>query len=489
MSTHIPSTDPQANLLPWKERSHFASQASQASQQLPPPHQDPKQIHYQQHLHSRQPPQGQPPQGQHEPNPKLDSERTDRTERGREEKKPVYSQETTDFKSVMPRSRYKTYILSDAVFEVEQRFEIQEIVGHGAYGVVCSSRDLKTGKLVAVKKVENIFEHRSLAKRTLRELKLTRYFYHENILGVERVMRPHSKNFHDIYLVSELMETDLACVIRSPQELTDEHCQFFLYQVLRGLKYIHSANVVHRDLKPRNLLVNSNCDLKICDFGLARVDDPENADRCVMSNYIATRWYRAPEVILSRKRYTKAVDMWSVGCILAELIGRKPLFPGRDSFHQITLIISILGTPPPEETQGSTNKKSKDYVSSLPYKPKIPFTHLFPTANPLACDLLDKLLQFDPDKRYTVEQALAHPYLDQLHCEEDEPVCENFDLQDFYFEYLKTTKEDLRMLIYQEIVNNYKEETWEPKQEVMENFPSVMLKALPKSKRRRRKSF
>jgi len=149
-----------------------------------------------------------------------------------------------------------------------------------------------------------------------------------------------------VYLVSELMETDLACVIRSPQELTDEHVQFFIYQVLRGLKYIHSANVIHRyggergcgendtaysttfldsccthillllcvscgvhsDLKPRNLLVNSNCDLKICDFGLARVDEPDNADRTVMSNYIATRWYRAPEVILSRRRYTKAVD-------------------------------------------------------------------------------------------------------------------------------------------------------------------------------------
>lgn len=369
-----------------------------------------------------------------------------------------------------PRSRYKTFILSAGVFEVEQRYEVREIVGQGAYGLVCSALDLKTNQMVAVKKIENIFEHRSLAKRTLRELKLVRSFAHENIMSLERVMRPHSSTFNNLYLVSELMETDLACVIRSPQELTDEHCQFFIYQVLRGLKYIHSANVIHRDLKPRNLLVNSNCDLKICDFGLARLDDPDNSDRAIMSSYIATRWYRAPEVILGKKRYGKAVDMWSVGCILAELIGRKPLFPGRDSFHQITLITSIIGTPPPDNDSNNnvnnrtSNKESSsvsDFISALPRKNKLSFQSLFHKSNPLACDLLDHLLCFDPDKRYTVEQALKHPYLEELHCEDDEPINDTFDAHEFYYEYLKTTKDDLRILIHQEVVNHYKEDTYE----------------------------
>ena len=296
------------------------------------------------------------------------------------------------------------------------------------------------------------------------------------------------------YLVSELMETDLACVIRSPQELTDEHCQFFIYQVLRGLKYIHSANVIHRDLKPRNLLVNSNCDLKICDFGLARVDDPENNDRALMSSYVATRWYRAPEVILGRKRYTKAVDMWSVGCILAELVGRKPIFPGRDSFHQITLIVSILGTPPPNPHPTPSDNKNTtgptdDYVSNLPKKPKLSFRSLYPRASALACDLLDKLLVFEPEKRLTVEEALRHPYLEELHCEEDEPVCDRFDFSDFYFEYVRTTKDDLRVLIHQEIVNHYREETFESKKSALDSFSSSMLKSLPKGKKTRRKSF
>lgn len=304
-------------------------------------------------------------------------------------------------------------------------------------------------------------------------------------MNLERVMRPRSRQFNNVYLVSELLETDLACVIRSPQSLTDEHCQFFIYQVLRGLKYIHSANVVHRDLKPRNLLVNSNCDLKICDFGLARVDDPNHRERCNMSDYVATRWYRPPEVILSRERYTKAVDMWSVGCILAELLSRRPLFPGRDSFHQVTLIISVLGTP---DAKSYSGKRSRDFIENLPKKPKVPFTHLFPNANPVACDLLERLLTFDPKKRITVEEALKHPYLEELHCEEDEPVCENFAYDEFLFEFASPTKQDLRELIYDELVTHYPPDDYETSGPL--ETMHVLSGALPKPARRgRRKSF
>ena len=121
------------------------------------------------------------------------------------------------------RAHYKTFILSHGVFEVESKYIMKEMIGQGAYGVVCSAFDLKAQKLVAIKKIENVFDHRSLAKRTLRELKIVRALVHENILGIERVVRPHASNFNNIYFVSELMETDLACVIRSPQELTEEH--------------------------------------------------------------------------------------------------------------------------------------------------------------------------------------------------------------------------------------------------------------------------
>jgi len=211
----------------------------------------------------------------------------------------------------------------------------------------------------------------------------------------------------------------------------------------------------------------------------------------------------------------------SVGCILAELIGRKPIFPGRDSFHQLTLITSILGTPPPApaKTNGTSTSSSsassssstgqssqvprpkssssgptEDFIHSLPRKPKIPFRQLYPKASPLACDLLDKLLVFEPEQRLTVEQALAHPYLEELHCEEDEPICTHLDPSEFYFEYLKLTKEDLRLLIHQEIVTHYREDLFEFSAPL--DTLGSMLKNLPKGGQKgargrpvRRKSF
>ena len=125
------------------------------------------------------------------------------------------------------------------------------------------------------------------------------------------------------------METDMHRVIRT-QDLSDDHCQYFIYQTLRALKAMHSANVLHRDLKPSNLLLNANCDLKVCDFGLARSAASSEDNSGFMTEYVATRWYRAPEIMLTFKEYTKAIDVWSVGCILAEMLNGKPLFPGKD---------------------------------------------------------------------------------------------------------------------------------------------------------------
>lgn len=171
----------------------------------------------------------------------------------------------------------------DTKFEVEKRYEVIEPIGSGAYGMVVASKDLEAEQtdddsdtnLVAIKKIFKAFERKVFALRTFRELKIQRLLEHENILGIKRILKPTDRaNFNEIYVVSELMETDLAQIIKSNQSLSDDHIQFFLYQLLRGLKFIHSAGIYHRDLKPRNLLVNSNCDLKICDFGLARADIP-----------------------------------------------------------------------------------------------------------------------------------------------------------------------------------------------------------------------
>lgn len=186
-----------------------------------------------------------------------------------------------------------------------------------------------SGQKVAIKKITP-FDHSMFCLRTLREMKLLRYFNHENIISILDIQKPRNyESFSEVYLIQELMETDMHRVIRT-QELSDDHCQYFIYQTLRALKAMHSANVLHRDLKPSNLLLNANCDLKVCDFGLARSAASSEENSGFMTEYVATRWYRAPEIMLTFKEYTKAIDVWSVGCILAEMLSSKPLFPGKD---------------------------------------------------------------------------------------------------------------------------------------------------------------
>jgi len=173
--------------------------------------------------------------------------------------------------------------------------------------------------------------------RILREVKILRQLDHDNIIRILDMYPPSAPNFEDIYMVTDVMETDLHRVIYSKQPLTEEHHAYFVHQIIRGLVYLHSAHVVHRDLKPSNLLVNKDCSLKICDFGLARVlslsEDTEDA--LERTDYVVTRWYRAPEVVLLASNYTIAIDVWAVGCILGELVERKPVFISTVVFEEM----------------------------------------------------------------------------------------------------------------------------------------------------------
>ncbi|KAK2494557.1 hypothetical protein MC885_004681 [Smutsia gigantea] len=267
---------------------------------------------------------------------------------------------------------------------------------------------------VAIKKISP-FEHQTYCQRTLREIKILLRFRHENIIGINDIIRaPTIEQMKD-----DLMETDLYKLLKT-QHLSNDHICYFLYQILRGLKYIHSANVLHRDLKPSNLLLNTTCDLKICDFGLARVADPDHDHTGFLTEYVATRWYRAPEIMLNSKGYTKSIDIWSVGCILAEMLSNRPIFPGKHYLDQLNHILGILGSPSQEDLNCIINLKARNYLLSLPHKNKVPWNRLFPNADSKALDLLDKMLTFNPHKRIEVEQALAHPYLEQYYDPSDE---------------------------------------------------------------------
>ncbi|EKM80734.1 hypothetical protein AGABI1DRAFT_112477 [Agaricus bisporus var. burnettii JB137-S8] len=342
-------------------------------------------------------------------------------------------------------------------FVVDAQYRMVKELGQGAYGCVIAAVHSSTGEGCAIKKITNINTKRILTKRCLREIKLLRHFRgHKNITclyDMDIVFRSDG-NFDEVYLYEELMEADLHAIIRSGQPLTDAHFQSFIYQTLCGLKYIHSANVLHRDLKPGNLLVNADCELKICDFGLARGYSPGGGtsraagNQGFMTEYVATRWYRAPEIMLSFANYTTAIDVWSIGCILAELLGGKPIYKGRDYVDQLNQILHYLGTPPEETLRRVGSPRAQDYIRSLPIKPRVPFSTLYPRANPLAIDLLGQMLHFDPIKRIGCEQALNHPYFAVWHDPADEPVCPS--TFDFSFEE-EDTIEGMKKLIVEEV--------------------------------------
>lgn len=347
-----------------------------------------------------------------------------------------------------------TFKVFNQDFTVDKRFQLIKEIGHGAYGIVCSARFTEAVEetTVAIKKVTNVFSKTLLCKRSLRELKLLRHFRgHKNItcLYDMDIVFGIDGSFNGLYLYEELMECDMHQIIKSGQPLSDAHYQSFIYQILCGLKYIHSADVLHRDLKPGNLLVNADCQLKICDFGLARgySENPVENNQ-FLTEYVATRWYRAPEIMLSYQGYTRAIDVWSCGCILAELLGSAPIFKGKDYVDQLNRILQILGTPPEETLERIGSKNVQDYIHQLGFVPKVPFITMYPNANPQALDLLEKMLAFDPQRRITVEEALKHPYLSIWHDPADEPVCST--KFDFSFESVNEI-EQLKQMVMEEV--------------------------------------
>eukprot|EP01041_Mallomonas_annulata_P001846 gene1846-3581_t len=342
----------------------------------------------------------------------------------------------------------------DECFELDSRYAIVDYLGAGAYGVVCAAYDNFEKRVVAIKKCRKIFQSRTMAKRTLRELRILRLLNHENIVKIISILRPQNVHtFSEIYVEFELMETDLASIIRSSQPLRDQHVQFFTFQILNALKYLHSMNIVHRDLKPRNILVNSNCDLKIADFGLARVYSVKTETKTLaMTEYVTTRWYRAPEVLVGWHKYTTAVDIWAVGTILAEMLGRKPLFPGSDSLRQLELIAKCMGKPPESFIQLCRKPLYRHFLRELSDTRPTPFSILYPTANPLVLDLLKRMLDIIPDRRIGAGDCLKHPYIAPMTSRSsvDSPLpC--FPVSEFYFEDHKAEIPELRYEMLREV--------------------------------------
>lgn len=303
-----------------------------------------------------------------------------------------------------------------------KKYEIQTQLGQGAYGIVWRAVERKHNRIVALKKIYDAFQNSTDAQRTFREIMFLHRLHHPNIIKLLHVHRAY--NDRDIYLVFEYMETDLHVVIRA-NILEDIHKQFIIYQLLKTMKYLHSAEILHRDMKPSNLLVNSDCTMKVADFGLARSIlslDSEQALRPVLTDYIATRWYRPPEILLGSTRYTKGVDMWSVGCILGELMLGKPIFPGRSTTNQLEIIISVTGYPSAADIAATNSQFAQAMLRDISNSHPRSFAELLPNASPDALDLIQDLMRFNPNRRITAAEALEHPYVAAFHRPDEEPV-------------------------------------------------------------------
>ncbi|XP_048697857.2 mitogen-activated protein kinase 15 isoform X1 [Caretta caretta] len=306
---------------------------------------------------------------------------------------------------------------------VSQKYEIKKRLGKGAYGIVWKAIDRRTGEIVAVKKIFDAFRNRTDAQRTFREIMLLQEFgEHPNIIKLLNVIR--AQNDRDIYLVFESMETDLHAVIKKGNLLKDIHKCYILYQLLKATKFIHSGNVIHRDQKPSNILLDADCFVKLCDFGLARslCQIHEDQGSPALTEYVATRWYRAPEILLSSHSYTKGVDMWSIGCILGEMLLGKPLFPGTSTVNQIEQILSVIPAPSQEDILAIHSDYRASVINRISSRRRVTIEEILPSSiPPHALDLLKRLLVFNPDKRLTAEEALQHPYVKRFHCPTKEP--------------------------------------------------------------------
>lgn len=384
-------------------------------------------------------------------------------------------------------SYLKTCLLrvdEDTQYRVPLHYVFRSKLGSGAYGTVAAFVDRLTGAKLAIKKVRDVFADLVDARRVLREIRVLRHVEHPNVIKLLDVLPPENPAFEDIYIVTEQMDSDLHRVIYSGQELTEAHVQYFIKQLLFGLRHLHTLGIVHRDVKPSNILTNLDCRIKLCDFGLARwfqhvhaavhgagdrttrppqmrgclrhragdgTQQSSSAGTPLLTDYVVTRWYRPPEVLLGLRRYTAAVDVWSTGCVLGELLKGEALFKGQNRFDQLLKILPYCHgcrddlSWLPTDAYGQHARRLLEKIEGVS---PCPLGSLVPNSSPAALDLLSRMLRFRPEDRISIDEALRHEYLSG--CTLEDPGSPQCSI-DWGFDDFIATKQRLRSRMYQDM--------------------------------------
>lgn len=286
-------------------------------------------------------------------------------------------------------------------------YEKLEKVGEGTYGVVYKAKDLKTNKIVALKKIRLEMEEEGVPSTAIREIALLKELSrHPNVVTLLDVIHANQK----LHLVFEFLDQDLKHFLDSMKDLLSPlMVKSYMYQLINSVAFCHAHRVLHRDLKPQNLLIDQAGALKLADFGLARAF---GIPVRTYTHEVVTLWYRPPEILLGYNQYSTPVDVWSIGCIFVEIVTKRPLFTGDSEIDQLFKIFRILGTPNEETWPGVTDLP--DYRPHFPqWEPKS-LKDVIPQLDPLGLDLLSQMLQYEPGKRISAKKALEHPYFDEL---------------------------------------------------------------------------
>jgi len=286
-----------------------------------------------------------------------------------------------------------------------ENYQKIEKIGEGTYGVVFKAKSRSTGEIVALKRIRLETEDEGIPSTAIREISILKELQDPNIVRLHDVVHTEKK----LTLVFEYCDHDLKKFLDAKETLDIGTIKSFLYQLLRGIAFCHERRVLHRDLKPQNLLINKDGELKLADFGLARAFGiPVRS----YTHEVVTLWYRAPDVLMGSRKYSTPVDIWSVGCIFGEMVTGRPLFPGSSEQDQLVRIFKLLGTPSPDSWPGIT--ELPDYRPDLPVFPSQPLNSAIRTLDPVGIDLLNSMLQYDPANRVTAKAAMNHPFFNDL---------------------------------------------------------------------------